>query len=110
MAVAALGLAGCALDQRTSVPSTAERSAPTQTVTATAGPYDGDWSGDGVTSDGRAIHLSFSVTGGGLSAITYVFDGSDGKPCTNIAYNNLAPEGRPKISGQELKAPLGEDL
>ena len=77
---------------------------------AAVGAYDGEWSGSGVTSDGRTIHLAFSVRSSAISAITYVFNGPDGKPCTNITYNNLLPASRPQISGQELKAAMGEDL
>ena len=64
----------------------------------------------GVTSDGRGLKLSFSVVDGGLSGISYVFDGPDGKPCTNIDYINLALGKRPQVVGQVLSAPLGEDL
>jgi branched-chain amino acid transport system permease protein len=84
--------------------------APTQTVSTAAAPYDGQWNGSGITPEGKAIHLIFSVQESRLSAITYDFIGQDGVPCTNISYNLLSPQVRPQIVDQKLSAPLGRDL
>ena len=105
MAGLLLGLAACA---------PAGLNTPVGTVSAatvpTPGPYDGEWSGTGTTSSGLPLQINFSVQAGGLSAITYVFPGKDGKPCTNITYNQLAPASRPQVKAGQINAPLGEDL
>lgn len=82
----------------------------TPTPAATPGPYDGQWTGSGLTPAGKTIDLVLTVQDSGLSAATYSFIGQDGVPCTNLVYNLLPQETRPKITGQRLSAPLGEDL
>ena len=50
-------------------------------------PYDGPWTGSGVAQDGRKITIQFTIQGGAISSITYIYLRPDNIPVTGIDHN-----------------------
>jgi branched-chain amino acid transport system permease protein len=99
----AFSFSGCA-------PAQIQKPSPVPGAATRDHPYDGFWSGSGLTPAGKKINIDFTVQESHLSAVTYDFIGRDGVPCTSISYNLLSKSQRPAIITKEIAAPLGVDL
>ncbi|MFN8412616.1 MAG: ABC transporter permease [Anaerolineales bacterium] len=73
-------------------------------------PLDGEWSGTGSLSDGREFSLQFTIQDKKFAGIVYRYTGSDGIPCTGIAYGQIDAQSRPSIIEDKLTALLGQEL
>lgn len=90
--------------------------APVQTPAAVvstpvpASPIDGQWQGTGSTSDGRPFKIFISIQNSALTGLIYTFIGSNGNPCTAIAYGQIPAASQPKITNNSLDSKLGGDV
>ncbi|MBI5352448.1 MAG: hypothetical protein HZB50_07415 [Chloroflexi bacterium] len=89
--------------------------APTQmpvspTQVSVDSPFDGQWRGTGSTPDGKIFKLFLSVQNSALTGLIYNFDGSNGIPCTAIAYGQIPAASQPEIINNAIRSKLGDDL
>ncbi|MBL8078906.1 MAG: hypothetical protein JNM55_13155 [Anaerolineales bacterium] len=75
-----------------------------------ASPFDGEWSGEGETTDGKSFSIKFSIAEGKLSGILYTFVGTDGIPCTAIEYGQIDKKSQKLIVDDQFFETLGENL
>lgn len=75
-----------------------------------ASPYDGNWKGSGVTSDGNHFVISFQVRQGILTGVNYQYEGPRGIPCINMHYFPVPESTRPRIQNDSFTAQLGADI
>ncbi len=83
--------------------------APTS-VAVLGGPYDGAWTGNGTTSDGRSITVAFMVQRNAITSFTYTYLGLDGTSCTGIDHEQIPPDAQPKIVEGKFSDKFGDDL
>ena len=83
---------------------------PTPVIAAASSAYDGLWQGAGVSPEGRAIGVRFTVQGGEINSFFYSYLGVDGVQCTGIEHSLIPPAQRPRILGDEFSADLPPDL
>ncbi len=98
-----LFLSACSSAARTPVAS------PT-TVAAPAGPYDGRWTGQGTSADGRPVTLLFTVQSGAVVSLMYTYPGLDGTPCTGFDHEQIPPGQQLRIADARFSGKLGDDL
>ena len=90
--------------------------APVQTsvaITSTpapASPIDGQWQGTGSTPTAKPFKIFLSIQNSALTGLIYTFTGSDGNPCTAIAYGQIPAASQPKIVNNILDSKLGDDV
>ena len=84
--------------------------APSPTVAAPSGPYDGQWSGKGTSPGGRSIAVNFTIQHGAITSFTYTYVGLDGTSCTSIAHILIPPAEQPKVANGRFSDVFGEDL
>jgi branched-chain amino acid transport system permease protein len=80
------------------------------TTPAPVSPLDGQWQGTGSTPDGRSFKVFLSIQNSALTGLIYTFTGSNGNPCTAIAYGQIPVASQPKIENNNLDSKLGDDL
>src|SRR5512141_2387104 len=71
---------------------------PPAPIPVATSPYDGRWTGEGATPDGRAVSLSFTVQSGAISSFSYTYLALNGKTCTGIDHLQIPAEQQPRIS------------
>jgi len=77
---------------------------------APSSPLDGQWQGTGSTPDGKPFKVFLAIQNSALSGLIYNFTGSNGIPCTAIAYGQIPIADQPEIENNTLDAVLGEDV
>ncbi len=90
-------------------PTPAPAAVATPALTQSTG-FDGEWEGAGVTSQGKVIHLSFTVKEAVVTSILYKYQGLSDLPCTNLNYAPIPGALRPRIIHNTFSATLGTDL
>lgn len=75
-----------------------------------ASPYDGDWQGSGVASDGNPFVISFQVRQGVVTGINYRYEGPRGSPCVNMRYFPIPEAERAQIQDDSFTVKLGPDM
>ncbi len=93
----------------TSCSARAETASQTQTPVPES-LLGGEWSGTGVSSDGKQFSVKLSIQGETLAGVIYTFTGTDGIPCTSISYGQIPKEQRPSILENQIKANIGDDM
>ena len=73
-------------------------------------PLDGQWQGTGSTVDGKSFKVFLTIQNSALAGLIYNFTGSNGIPCTAIAYGQIPPANQPKITNNTLESMLGDDV
>jgi branched-chain amino acid transport system permease protein len=96
-------MAACSSAARTSQPAT---TAPV----AAGGPYDGVWTGQGTSPQGRSISISFTVRNNAITSFTYTYSGLNGTSCTGIDHEQIPPASQPRVSSGEFSTVFGDDL
>ena len=73
-------------------------------------PLDGQWQGTGSTVDGKSFKIFLTIQDSSLAGLIYNFTGSNGIPCTAIAYGQIPIADQPKIADNAVESILGEDV
>src|SRR5947209_16738382 len=50
---------------------------------AAGGPYEGTWTGSGTDAGGKVVSLTLTVSGAGVTGVSYNFPGSNGLSCND---------------------------
>jgi len=79
-------------------------------ASAPSSPLDGQWQGTGSTSDGKLFKIFLTIQNSALVGLIYNFTGSNGIPCTAIAYGQIPNQNQPKITNNTLESILGDDV
>ncbi len=89
--------------------SSAGSASPTPTA-GPAGPFDGNWQGNGKSADGIPFSIFFTVQDSTVTSLRYQFDQPDFPPCSNIDHVVIDPPQRPQIEKDSFAAPFGPDF
>ena len=73
-------------------------------------PIDGQWQGTGSTVDGKSFKIFLTIQNSSLAGLIYNFTGSNGIPCTAIAYGQIPIADQPKIADNAVESILGVDV
>ncbi|MBK7456513.1 MAG: hypothetical protein IPJ46_23160 [Anaerolineales bacterium] len=77
---------------------------------APSSPLDGQWQGTGSSIDGKSFKIFLTIQNSSLAGLIYNFTGSNGIPCTAIAYGQIPIPNQPKITNNTLETILGDDV
>ncbi len=84
--------------------------ASTPTPPSPTGSFDGQWQGNGSTSDGKSFTIFFIVKDSTVTAVQYSFVKPQNTPCFNDTYMEIKGTAQPHIKDNAFSAPLGTDL